>query len=162
MKQTTHHEFKSEKHNLDIVLVCDELLSPANIGGVIRLADAFGLDKVIFLGGKQSLSHRSKSVSRGTERFVKYEFVDKYNFDQRDWFCLELTSDSKPINNFNLTSQKIGVIIGNENKGVQDIFLDKYPSFHVRMFGVNSSMNVTNALSISLFHLTNSCFFNEN
>ena len=154
MKQSTHVEFESATHNLDIVVVCDELDSPANIGGVLRLADAFGVSEVVFLGGKQHLSPRAKSVSRGTEKYLDYRFVEKIDFDERDWFCLELSSTSKPIRNFSLTSQKIGVIVGNEKNGVREQYLSLFPSFHIPMFGNNSSMNVTSALSATLFHLT--------
>ena len=157
MEQTSHYEFKTENHNLDIVIVCDSLASPANIGGVLRLSDAFGVREVVFLGAKQILTSRAKSVSRGTEKFVKYRFLENFEFDTREWFCLELTKSSSPITSFSLKSNKIGIIIGNENRGVQKRFLELYPSFHIKMFGVNSSMNVTNALSSALFQLTNNC-----
>ena len=158
MEQTTHYQFKSEKHNLDIVIVCDTMLSPANMGGGLRLADSFGVSKVVFLGEKKTLSSRAKSVSRGAEKFVDYQFTETFNFDNRDWICLELTSKSKPITKFKFSSLNVGIIIGSERTGVQSKFLDKYPSFHIRMFGVNSSMNVTNALSSALFQLTNNSF----
>lgn len=161
MGQTSHYEFKTENHNLDIVIVCDELVSPANIGGVLRLSDAFGVKEVVFLGGKQTLTTRAKSVSRGTEKFVKYQFLENFEFDTRDWFCLELTRSSTPITSLSLKSNKIGIIIGNENRGVQDRFLELFPSFHIKMFGVNSSMNVTSALSSALFQLTNNCTINR-
>lgn len=159
MNQTNHDEFKTENHNLDIVIVCDSLSSPANIGGVLRLADAFGASEVVFLGEKENLTSRAKSVSRGTENYVKYRFLENFIFDSRDWFCLELTSTSNPMATFNPKSNKIGIIIGNENKGVRIGFLGLFPSFHIRMFGVNSSMNVTSALSSALFQITNNCAF---
>ena len=153
MKQSTHFYFKSANHNLDIVVVCDELESPANIGGVLRLADAFGVSEVVFLGGNKKMSPRAKSVSRGTEKYVNYRFVEEFDFGNRDWFCLELSSISKPVTNFKLTNAKVGVIIGNENSGVRESFLSLFPSFHIPMYGNNSSMNVTNALSATLFRL---------
>jgi rRNA methylases len=161
MEQSSHYEFKTENHNLDIVIVCDELVSPANIGGVLRLSDAFGVKEVVFLGGGQLLTSRAKSVSRGTEKFVKYRFLENFEFDTRDWFCLELTRSSAPITSLSLKSNKIGIIIGNENRGVQNRFLELFPSFHIKMFGVNSSMNVNSALSSALFQLTNNCAINR-
>jgi len=155
MEQTNHYDFKKGNHNLDIIIVCDELKSPANIGGVLRVSDAFGAREVIFLGEKHVFSSRVKSVSRGAEKFVKYSFIENFKFDSRIWFCLEQTSTSTPLANFHLKSNKIGIIIGNESKGVSENFLALFPSFHIKMFGFNSSMNVTNALSSALFHLTN-------
>ena len=153
--QSTHAEFKREIHHLDIVVFCDALESPANIGGVLRLADAFGVSQVIFFEGLNSLSTRSKSVARGTQKIVNYSFLSDYQFDEREWFCLELTSSSIPLKQYKLKSNKVGVIIGNENKGVRDLFLKRFCSYHINMFGYNSSMNVINALSGALFHLTN-------
>ena len=157
MEQTSHYQFKTGNHNLDIVIVCDSLKSPANIGGILRVSDAFGAQEVVFLGEKQVLTSRVKSVSRGAEKFVKYRFIENFEFDSRAWFCLEQTKTSTPLANFNLKSNKIGIIIGNESKGVSKKFLELFPSFHIKMFGLNSSMNVTNALSSALFHLTNKC-----
>mgnify|MGYP001180107768 CR=1 FL=1 len=48
----------------------------------------------------------------------------------------------------------LGVVIGSENNGVSERFLSLFPSFHIPMFGNNSSMNVASALSATLFHLT--------
>ena len=157
MEQTSHYQFKTGNHNLDIVIVCDSLKSPANIGGILRVSDAFGAQEVVFLGEKQVLTSRVKSVSRGAEKFVKYRFIENFEFDSRAWFCLEQTKTSTPLANFNLKSNKIGIIIGNESTGVSKKFLELFPSFHIKMFGLNSSMNVTNALSSALFHLTNNC-----
>lgn len=154
--QSIHSDFKKENHGLDIVVLCDSLASPANIGGTLRLADAFGVKKVVFLEGVSELTSRAKSVSRGTQRYLNFEFCTEFEFDDRDWFCLELTKLSKPINNFKVSSNKIGVIVGNENFGVRQGFLKRFPSFHIKMFGYNSSMNVSSALSVALFQLTNS------
>ena len=54
--QSNHSEFICEKHALDIVILCDGLSSPANIGGVLRLADAYGVLKVVFLGSDKKIT----------------------------------------------------------------------------------------------------------
>ena len=156
--QSNHSEFIREKHALDIVVLCDGLSSPANIGGVLRLADAYGVSKVIFLGGEESITPRAKSVARGTQKYVSHEFkseLEDFDFEDRDWICIELANNSHPLSDLKLSSSKVGVIIGNENTGVSETWLAKFPSFHIKMFGNNSSMNVTNALSAGLFQITN-------
>ena len=156
--QTDHSEFRSENHELDIVVLCDGLTSPANLGGVLRLADAYGVSKVIFLGGEESITPRAKSVARGTQNYVNHEFISKLehvDLEDREWICIELANNSLPLSSLKLRSSKVGVIIGNENTGVSARWLDKFPSFHIKMFGNNSSMNVTNALSAGLYQITN-------
>lgn len=156
MTQLTHYDFKGATHPLDIIVLCDNLVSPANVGAVLRLVDAFGARKVIFYKGVKALTRRSKSVSRGTEAFVNIEFSNEVpKFDAgRFWFNLELTSDSTSLSELQLASNKIGIVVGNEIEGVSSEFLQKHPSFHVKMFGKNSSMNVASALSVALYHCT--------
>lgn len=152
--QCEHADFNKHYHNLDINIVCDGLDSPANVGAVLRLADAYGVSKVFFLGGVDQLTSRAKSVSRGVQKYVNYEFLSNFEFDNRDWFCLELTSNSQPLSEFMIESKRIGLIIGNENSGVQEKYLNKFKSYHIKMYGNNSSMNVSNALSVALYELT--------
>ncbi len=152
--QSIHEDYQRENHQLDITIVCDSLESPANVGGVLRLADAYGVSKVIFLRGVDEFTQRAKSVSRGTQKFVDFTFANEFDFDDREWFCLELATDSKPLVNFKLESNKIGVIIGNERSGVREEFLSRFSSYHIKMFGNNSSMNVTSALSGALYQIT--------
>lgn len=157
--QITHDQFTKCKHDLDIVIFCDQLSSPANIGGVFRLADAYGAGKIIFYSeDKTTLSPKVKAVSRGAQNFVEYEFVsspDILNEDpERNWYCLEITENSTPVAELKLSNSKIGVIIGNESKGVSYEFLKRFPAYHLKMFGNNSSMNVTNSLSAILFYIT--------
>ena len=156
--QSNHSEFICEKHALDIVVLCDGLSSPANTGGVLRLADAYGVSKVVFLGSDKKITPRAKSVARGTQNYVNYEFKAKLegmDLEDREWICIELTKNSIPLSDLKLSSSKVGVIIGNENTGVSEIWLQKFPSFYIKMFGNNSSMNVTNALSAGLYQITN-------
>lgn len=157
--QSSHNEFNSSEHQLDIVLICDHVNLPANIGGVLRLADAYGVSETIFLSEETKISPKAKSVSRGTNKFVNYKFVEQLDAsffeEDREWICLEITSNSKPITSFKPGSnQKVGVIIGNENRGIQERFLQEIEAFHIKMYGKNSSMNVTNSLSALLFYLT--------
>lgn len=153
--QSIHSDFIKNVHELDIAIFCDALESPANVGGVLRLADAYGASKVIFFEGVNQITPRVKSVSRGTQNYIDFEFCTEFDFDEREWFCLELTSSSESLSQFNPQSKRIGIIIGNENRGVRGDFIERFQSYHVRMFGNNSSMNVTNALSAALYSITN-------
>jgi len=78
-KQKTHNQFESAVHNLDIIILCDHLTSPSNIGGVFRLADGYGVKEVVFISDdKTTLSPKVKAVSRGTQNFVKHRFSTDY------------------------------------------------------------------------------------
>ena len=48
--QLDHYTSKFVKKKFPIVLVADQVLRPTNVGSLFRLADAFGVEKLI-LGG---------------------------------------------------------------------------------------------------------------
>ena len=158
-KQKNHSQYNKDKHNLDIKLLCDNLVSPANIGGVLRLADAYGVSEVVFVSeDKRGISPKVKAVARGTQNYIKNSFSKDYKLLEEDpdrqWMCLEITDKSIPLSNLLSIPLKIGIIIGNESTGVNSDILERFPSYHLKMFGNNSSMNVTNSLSAMLFYIT--------
>ena len=51
--QLQHHNTSFKKQEHSIILICDSVNSPANMGGLLRLADSFGVQKVIFGGMKK-------------------------------------------------------------------------------------------------------------
>jgi tRNA G18 (ribose-2'-O)-methylase SpoU len=158
-KQKTHSEFSRDEHGLDITILCDDVKSPANIGGVLRLADAYGVNQIVFISDeKEKLSPKVKSVSRGAQNYLNYSFSKDYNILELDperlWICLEITDTSIPVTELVSIPSKIGIIIGNENRGVNSELLERFASYHLKMYGNNSSMNVTNSLSAILFYLT--------
>ena len=158
-KQKDHSQYTKKSHNLDIKVLCDNLVSPANIGGVLRLADAYGVNEVVFVSeNKEKLSPKVRAVSRGAHNYVKNSFSNDYGIiedeSDRKWFCLEITENSIPLNHLESIPFKIGIIIGNESEGIDSELLKCFPSYHLKMFGNNSSMNVSNSLSAMLFYLT--------
>ena len=46
--QLSHKESNHSEKVFPIVLICDGLKSPSNIGGVFRVCDALGIPKIIF------------------------------------------------------------------------------------------------------------------
>lgn len=157
MNQLAHSEYVKSHHDKDIVVLCDALELSSNVGGVLRLCDAFGVKKVMFLNSFAELTRKSKAAARGTHNTVNYEFTQTYSFENEDrfWFNLELTSTSEKISSIKVSSEKIGIIIGNEKAGVSDNFLKNFPSYHIDMYGENSSMNVSSALAIALYQVVN-------
>lgn len=154
--QSNHEQFESHNHHFKITILCDQLTGPANIGAVLRLADAYGVTNVIFVGGLDSITPRVKSVARGCEKIVNHSFVNSFDLgDEHLWVALEITQNSQPFSSLILPQNKqLGIIIGNERDGVSDHYLQKCAAHHIKMFGNNSSMNVANALSAALFSVT--------
>ena len=164
-RQLTHSEtFNKENKNL-LTLICDSVSGPANQGGLIRLADAFGLEKLIFCGDPVNLeSPRLKRSSRNCERSVSIEQVPQIleildALKEAGYLLigLELTPASIPVAHIKTScSQNTALVIGSERDGIQQDVLDKMDHLaYIPMYGNNSSMNVGHAAAIALYDLIN-------
>lgn len=162
-QQLTHREHKRLNHNKQIVLLTDGVSSPANIGSLFRLADAFGLQQLIF--GNETLdlqSGRLKKTARSTERLTPattstdiLQSLKQLRSSGYTCVGLELSSNSINLNEWKDASQKIAFVIGGEKNGLSPevlSFVDIVVS--IPMFGANSSMNVTHAAAIALYEIT--------
>jgi len=164
LSQLTHHQTEFPNTQFPIVLVLDQLTSPANLGSIFRLADAFGITKIVQYRCDIDLnSSRFKRTARTTNTTVPSERIDDISSyitslksDGYTTIALEITDSSKPIDAIPLSSEsKLILIIGSERKGVSEQLL-KHCDFatHITMFGKNSSMNVAQATGIALFQIT--------
>ena len=130
---------------------------------MFRIADAFGIEKLILCGKDISLGRKMKKTSRATENSVNYEITEStfeviqtYKNENYRIITLEITGSSQPIHKFQFLSNKpIALVIGDENFGVSnDIIKLSDDIIHINMFGQNSSMNVVQATNIALYEIT--------
>jgi tRNA G18 (ribose-2'-O)-methylase SpoU len=163
LNQLTHYNsnFKKQKH--PITLVCDNITNAPNIGSLFRIADAFGVEDIIFCGENVSLGKRMTKTSRSTENYVNHKIepsIDTVikNLKENNHYliALEITEASKELSEFQLqTDQPIALILGHESFGVSESILEQMDAVvHINMYGNNSSMNVVQATSITLYELT--------
>lgn len=164
LAQLTHYNtiLKTPKHK--VVLLCENVDSPANIGGLFRLADSFGVQKIIFTGTTVDLkSPRLKRTARSTQNWVVMEqyktatsALQMLKEQKYTAIALEITDKSIPVSQLQINSaEKLVLVIGNENTGVsEEVLLACNKQVHIPMFGKNSSMNVTQATAIALYELT--------
>ena len=161
--QLTHDTTNFENKQFPVILLLDNITSEANIGSIFRLADAFGVQKLIFHGTTPNLnSNRLKRTARNTHNTVDFEVFEDATQAIGDlknsgykMTAIEITSESKPISNFQLEAEKILLVAGNERHGISDEILKNCDTaYHIEMFGKNSSMNVAQSLGIALYEIT--------
>lgn len=161
--QLTHYNTNFNKKTFPITLVCENVTNAANIGSLFRIADAFGVEKIIFCGDSIPLGRKMTKTSRATEKVVKHdisqdasEVVSILKAENYQCIALEITEDSLPIHAFKFSDKKpIALVIGDENFGVSDPILKACDhTIHINMFGQNSSMNVVQATNIALYEIT--------
>ncbi|MCB7480222.1 TrmH family RNA methyltransferase [Christiangramia sediminis] len=162
--QLTHNESSFQKKEFPIILLLDNILGEANLGSMFRLADAFGIQKIIFCGSEPNLkSNRLKRTARNTYKTVDSEFkedpteaIKELKIKGFRSLAIEITSSSKAVENISLeNNEKILLVAGNERHGISDEALKLCDDcYHIEMFGENSSMNVAQSVGIALYEIT--------
>ncbi|MUP45665.1 TrmH family RNA methyltransferase [Gramella sp. BOM4] len=163
-KQLSHSETSFQEKKFRIILLLDNVTGDANMGSLFRLADAFGIEKIIFTGTRPNLSsNRLTRTARNTHKQVSFEFyeeaieaIEKYQNSGYTCLGLEITSTSRPIQEISETViDRLLLIAGNERHGISEEVLSRCErNFHIEMFGENSSMNVAQSVGIALYEIT--------
>lgn len=160
--QLTHYNSNFNKKTHPITLVCDNISNAPNIGSLFRIADAFGIENIIFCGDNIPIGRRMTKTSRSTEKYVNYQIEENISNVVEDLkvshhlIALEITENSEELTTYHLKTDKpIALILGDEVFGVSEHILNKCDDIvHINMFGNNSSMNVVQATAITLYELT--------
>jgi len=151
-----------------IVVVCDGVQSPSNIGSLFRICDAFGVSEIIFCNAIINFkSPRLQKTARSTQKKVNYSESESIistmeNLKKNDFniVALEITDTSIALKDFSLPiHQKIALVIGNEQQGLsKEVLQHTSLAIHIEMFGENSSMNVIQATAIALHSMVNKLY----
>ena len=161
--QLNHYNSNFTKQNFPITLVCDNVTNAPNIGSLFRIADAFGIEKIIFCGTHIPIGKKMTKTSRATEKVVSFEVnesisevVSALKNQYYKIISLEITHSSLPIHTFSVSNEKpIALIVGDENFGISEEILTLSDTvIHIDMFGLNSSMNIVQATNIALYEIT--------
>lgn len=161
--QLNHYNNNFSPCIFPITLICDNINNAPNIGSLFRIADAFGVEKILFCGEHIHLGRKMTKTSRATEKKIPFEVrdsasavVDAYKIKGYTIISLEITSKSQPVHDFVFSKEKpIALVVGDENFGVSEEILKRSDAvLHIDMFGQNSSMNVVQATNIALYEIT--------
>jgi tRNA G18 (ribose-2'-O)-methylase SpoU len=163
--QLTHENTQFEKRCFPITLVCDHIYFQQNLGSLFRIGEAFGIEKIIFIGKDIPLTPRKiNKTSRSTHLQIPHSIVEEtteaitlLQKEEYHIIALEITSTSSPIQQLLVPkNKKIALLIGNEIEGVSASLLAIANQItHIAMYGNNSSMNVVQATSIALYEISN-------
>ena len=166
--QHTHTTTNFSVKKFPIVLICDGVQSPSNIGSLFRICDALGISEIIFCDAIINIkSSRLQKTARSTQRKIIYSESESIKTSLEHLknkgykiVALEITDSSIAIENFSLPlNQKVALVIGNEQKGISKEVLQNDPTtVHIEMYGENSSMNVVQAATIALHSIVNKSY----
>ncbi len=140
------------------IIIADNLRTPENMGMILRLAANIDACLTLFLMDDKVNFRESKirRTSSGAWEKVDWKIIgseDLMSFIPEGYsiVALETCDDSENIFNFTFP-EKTAIIVGNEVVGIKDanlIHADK--RIFIPVPGRISSLNVTHALSITLF-----------
>ncbi|MDX8395986.1 MAG: TrmH family RNA methyltransferase [Mariprofundaceae bacterium] len=154
--------YEKNKHQESVLpapmIVADALRTPENMGGVLRVAEAVGSSKVLFIeddGHELSSVKKIQKAARHADQSVPWDYCS------RDIFCgsqgdvpliaLELTDTSTNVFETELP-RLCAFVVGNERFGISESILSScQQAVHIPMYGRNGSMNVSHALAIVLY-----------
>jgi len=147
--QLVHETTTWGTRQFPIVLLLNDFDIKLNIGSIFRLADAFGVEH-IYLTGRSATppSRKINKTARSADKHVPFSYaenalpvIDELKEKNYKIISLELTTDSIKLSDLQLhANDKICLVLGSENKGVDDSLL-------------NSSLNVSTATGIALYQL---------
>lgn len=160
MKQLSHLDYEKKYHNLTLIVICDRLKSSVNLGSICRISEAFGVSKLFI--------HRDDIEFLDQPRFIKtsrhaFKNLEIHNYDGIKNLIGKLKSEHFKIVSLEKCDKsvvlrqikfhnKTCLIIGHENTGVNQTFLDNSDHVaHIDMYGNNSSINVSQATTIGLY-----------
>lgn len=138
-------------------IVAAGLAIPENLGMVLRLADASGASRVLFVNDNTLHQASIRKTARNADTFVPWEICDTASFAQnhlpaiQPLIAVELTTRSTNLFETELP-QSCAFVVGSEQHGIPAEMLRVCTrAVHIPLYGVNGSMNVTHALAVALF-----------
>lgn len=161
MRQLEHDEVSTGKQYFPLVVVCEDMLDPLNVGSVFRLADAMGVQHLYLVGASVAPPNRKiNRTARSTDKRIPFTasldkllILDQLIAQGYQLIGLEITDQSQSLFTAVLPIEKpVAIWVGSENTGVSPEVLKRLDfCVHIPMQGLNSSMNVVQALGMALF-----------
>lgn len=151
-------KFLQKEQETSFVLMLDQIFDPQNFGALIRSAECFGLDAVIWSQNRGSdLTAVAAKASSGASELIPLirvanlaNAVDQFKEGGFQVVVATLDESSQSAYTFEY-EQKTVLIVGSEGEGVQPLLRKKADrSIYLPMEGKISSLNVAQATSALL------------
>jgi 23S rRNA (guanosine2251-2'-O)-methyltransferase len=144
-----------------LVIVCQSVGYPVNVGSVFRIADALDATEVLLTGITPTPPHPTISkVGRDKDRRVAWRTIDRPETALEElqargyWIAaLEISDESVPYYAVDYP-KKVALVLGNEDHGVTRSCLSLCDAaIFVPMYGKGKSLNVHIALAVVGYHI---------
>ncbi|MBF26181.1 MAG: RNA methyltransferase [Flavobacteriales bacterium] len=152
------------KNNIEIVVILDNIRSMHNIGSIFRTCDAIGNCSIYLCGiCAQPPNKQIYKTALGATESVKWQYfstvekaLNRLINTGYELVGVEQTKNSISLNEFSTPNKKIGLVFGNEIKGLSKESIDLCKSFiEINQYGIKKSMNVSVVAGIVLWFISN-------
>ena len=139
------------------LLIADHLLTPDNLGAMIRLADNIGATEVCFLGKEEE--HRLGKVRRAAASSrdnIRWYFTEETDLrkivpENKKIVAIETSDDATCIYDTQLP-EDVAFIVGRESQGLSEELLAQCDIVvYIPVPGPTRSLNVSHAAAVALF-----------
>lgn len=145
-----------------LLLILDEINDPHNLGAIIRTAEAAGATGVIIPKHRAaSVNHTVHKTSAGATSFMRVCMVTNINQtidilkDKGYWIYGADGHTDKYYDEIDY-SGKIGIVIGNEGKGISRLTKEKCDDLiKIPMYGKTESLNASTSAAIIIYGVIN-------
>lgn len=157
IKKISIEEFLKEEREKSLVLILDEIEDPRNFGAIIRTANAFGVDAIIYKKNNQApINELVIKTSMGAVNYTNLiEIANISNaiklLQKKDyWVYASALENGVDYTKINYPNKSV-LIVGNENKGISQLVLkNSDQKIYIPMYGEVQSLNVGVATGIML------------
>lgn len=139
------------------ILIADHLLTPDNMGALIRLADNIGANEVCFLGREEEHRlgkvRRAAASSRDNIRWYFSEESDLHKIvpEGKTIVAIETANNATCIYDTQLP-EDLAFIVGGESHGLSEELLSQCDMVvYIPVPGPTRSLNVSHAAAVALF-----------
>ena len=139
------------------IVLADNLLTPDNMGSMIRLADNIGASEMIFLGTEPANSiGRVRKCAASSRDNIKWYFTEENDLHKliptnKKIVAIETATNATNIYDTELPAD-VAFIVGNESHGIREDILQQCDMVvYIPIPGPTRSLNVSHAASVALF-----------
>lgn len=149
-------QFLREEHRL--VLMLDNINDPQNLGAILRAAECFGVEAVIWSKNRGcSLTPSAAKASVGASELIPTIVVSNLaetvkQFQKAGYFAVtaEISDKAQPLASYQFPEQTL-LIMGSEGKGIQPLISKiSDDQVYIPMSGKIDSLNVSQATAVLL------------
>ena len=153
-------EFLKTANERSLVLMCDAIQDPQNFGSILRAAECFGVDAVIYSTNRNvALTPVVSKASVGASELIPLipvanlaDTLKKFQDEGYFGVATNASNQAEPLTGFTFPTRTL-LIVGAEGPGIQPLLIKKADvHLYIPMQGAIDSLNVSQATAAILSH----------